>query len=242
MELVIEGQSIKTTAEHPFYVPARQAFVPAGELKAGDKLVSHDGPLFKIASVCSTEAVTTVYNLRVADHHTYFVGGSIWGWDVWVHNADYVPIRQSQGVLNNVHGEVFENVANSRLSRTSRTPFFKSTRRGGFDDVTLEGGRVIINEEKFVRRLQYDDFTSITTNLRANMQEVLGALKGNTMLSRAEKSLVRQTLNDFLNGSVPENLSIRILYGKAAPGSRLLTRIANAAGIPVESVDIRGLQ
>ncbi len=74
------------------------------------------------------------------------------------------------------------------------------------------------------------------------MQEVLGALKGNTMLSRAEKSLVRQTLNDFLNGSVPENLSIRILYGKAAPGSRLLTRIANAAGIPVESVDIRGLQ
>jgi hypothetical protein len=40
-----------------------------------------------VASVCSTEAVTTVYNLRVADHHTYFVGGSDWGWDVWVHNA-----------------------------------------------------------------------------------------------------------------------------------------------------------
>ncbi len=87
MELVIEGQSIKTTAEHPFYVPARQAFVPAGELKAGDKLVSHDGRLIEIASVCSTEAVATVYNLRVADHHTYFVGGSVWGWDVWVHNA-----------------------------------------------------------------------------------------------------------------------------------------------------------
>ncbi len=47
------------------------------------------GRLIEIASVCSTEAVATVYNLRVADHHTYFVGGAIWGWDVWVHNADY---------------------------------------------------------------------------------------------------------------------------------------------------------
>ena len=27
--------------------------------------------------------------LRVADHHTYFVGGTIWGWSVWVHNANY---------------------------------------------------------------------------------------------------------------------------------------------------------
>lgn len=63
--------------------------MPAGELKAGDKLVSHHGRLIEVASVCSTEAVATVYNLRVADHHTYFVGGTIWGWDVWVHNAEY---------------------------------------------------------------------------------------------------------------------------------------------------------
>lgn len=25
--------------------------------------------------------------MRIADHHTYFVGGKAWGWDVWVHNA-----------------------------------------------------------------------------------------------------------------------------------------------------------
>jgi hypothetical protein len=35
--------------------------------------------------------VTTVYNLRVADFHTYFVGGGLWGFDVWVHNASYRP-------------------------------------------------------------------------------------------------------------------------------------------------------
>jgi len=91
--VVLRGQSIKTTSEHPFYVPAQQAFVPAGQLKAGDQLISHDGELILIDSVSSTDEVTTVYNLRVADHHTYFVGGALWGFDVWVHNARCAPIR-----------------------------------------------------------------------------------------------------------------------------------------------------
>jgi hypothetical protein len=89
MELVVGGQSIKTTAEHPFYVPAKEAFVPAGELRVGDQLISHDGGLIPITSIDKTGQLTTVYNLRVADFHTYFVGSSLWGFDVWVHNARY---------------------------------------------------------------------------------------------------------------------------------------------------------
>ncbi|HLJ92175.1 MAG TPA: hypothetical protein VKU02_03185, partial [Gemmataceae bacterium] len=34
----------------------------------------------------------TVYNLQVADHHTYFVGTPEWGWAVWAHNAAYVDL------------------------------------------------------------------------------------------------------------------------------------------------------
>jgi hypothetical protein len=89
MELVVHGQSIKTTAEHPFYVPAQGKFVAAGELQVGEQLVGHDGKLVQIESIGSTGEVTTVYNLRVADFHTYFVGGTIWGLDVWVHIASY---------------------------------------------------------------------------------------------------------------------------------------------------------
>ncbi|MFY7700479.1 MAG: polymorphic toxin-type HINT domain-containing protein, partial [Burkholderiaceae bacterium] len=89
MELVVHGQSIKTTAEHPFYVPAQGKFVAAGELQVGEQLVGHDGKLVEIESIGSTGEVTTVYNLRVADFHTYFVGGGLWGFDVWVHNAAY---------------------------------------------------------------------------------------------------------------------------------------------------------
>jgi hypothetical protein len=95
MELVVGGQSIKTTAEHPFYVPAKEAFVPAGELQVGDQLISHDGGLIPITSIDMTGQLTTVYNLRVADFHTYFVGSSLWGFDVWVHNANYIAPKEA---------------------------------------------------------------------------------------------------------------------------------------------------
>jgi hypothetical protein len=45
MELVVHGQSIKTTAEHPFFVPVQGKFVAAGELKVAEQLVGHDGKL-----------------------------------------------------------------------------------------------------------------------------------------------------------------------------------------------------
>ena len=95
MELVVHGQSIKTTAEHPFFVPVQGKFVAAGELQVGEQLVGHDGKLVQIESIGSKGEVTTVYNLRVADFHTYFVGGGLWGWDVWVHNARYSKASQN---------------------------------------------------------------------------------------------------------------------------------------------------
>ena len=119
MELVIAGRSIKTTAEHPFYVPRRQAFVPAGELKAGVELVSHDGRLIAIDSVNSTGEVATVYNMRVADHHTYFVGGEVWGWDVWVHNtyAIVTNFRNKSRLVEGADGDLWYLPARYKTTR-----------------------------------------------------------------------------------------------------------------------------
>jgi hypothetical protein len=87
IELEIGGQKIGTTDEHPFYVPAREAFVPARELQVGDQLISHDGRLLRIDAIHATLQIATVYNLRVVDYHTYFVGCDEWGFSVWAHNA-----------------------------------------------------------------------------------------------------------------------------------------------------------
>jgi hypothetical protein len=43
--------------------------------------------------------VSTVYNVRVADYHTYFVGKEEWGFSVWAHNADYVIQPRPDGKI-----------------------------------------------------------------------------------------------------------------------------------------------
>ncbi len=40
-----------------------------------------------VSAVERTEEFQTVYNLRIADHHTYFVGCHEWGFSLWAHNA-----------------------------------------------------------------------------------------------------------------------------------------------------------
>jgi hypothetical protein len=87
MELRVGGRLIRTTAEHPFWVQGR-GWVAARELRAGDVLVGHDGHEVVAEGVEETGRWATVYNLRVAEFHTYFVGAKEWGFSVWSHNAN----------------------------------------------------------------------------------------------------------------------------------------------------------
>ena len=80
--LHVGGQVIRTTLEHPFYEYAK-GWVPAGDLKPGDLLSTEDGQWVTVEEVYDAGEWETVYNLRVADYHTYFVGGEDWGFSVW---------------------------------------------------------------------------------------------------------------------------------------------------------------
>jgi hypothetical protein len=91
LRLRVRGQEIGTTAEHPFWVYNR-GWLPAGELRVGDWLLSHDGQWVVVEEVQDSGRVETVYNLRVADFHTYFVGCQTWGFSVWAHN-EYTGLR-----------------------------------------------------------------------------------------------------------------------------------------------------
>lgn len=94
-ELRVGGRLIEVTPEHPLFVAGR-GWTPVGEVVAGDRLSAIDGasrlPLgpegwLVVESNESTGRYDTVYNFRVADHHTYFVGTPAWGFGVWVHNS-----------------------------------------------------------------------------------------------------------------------------------------------------------
>jgi hypothetical protein len=40
-----------------------------------------------VEAVTDAGEITTVYNVRVEEYHTYFVGGEDWSFSVWSHNA-----------------------------------------------------------------------------------------------------------------------------------------------------------
>ena len=60
----------------------------AAELAPGDYLSSHNGQWVRLDEVCTTDENVPVYNIQVADYHTYFVGSSEWGFSIWAHNRD----------------------------------------------------------------------------------------------------------------------------------------------------------
>jgi hypothetical protein len=86
LEVHVEGQVIRTTAEHPFHVVDR-GWVAASGLVGGDLLSSHDGKLHRVQAIVATQEVATVYNVEIETHHTYFVGCLEWGFSVWAHNV-----------------------------------------------------------------------------------------------------------------------------------------------------------
>ena len=86
MELRVGGQLIETTPEHPFFVEGK-GWCRAFELELGDLLVGHTRQLTPVTEVKLCERIERVYNLRVEEDHTYFVGRGEWGFSVWVHNT-----------------------------------------------------------------------------------------------------------------------------------------------------------
>lgn len=82
LQLWVAGRIVGTTAEHPFWVVGR-GWLPA----KGDRLLAPDGATLPVDQVTRTRRRERVYNLRVADFRTYFVGCREWGFSVWAHNA-----------------------------------------------------------------------------------------------------------------------------------------------------------
>jgi hypothetical protein len=61
--------------------------------------------------VVETGRIRKVYNVRVADDHTYFVGGRGWGFSLWVHNAySYWPDDDGTWVIIDEFGEELPNI------------------------------------------------------------------------------------------------------------------------------------
>jgi RHS repeat-associated protein len=92
--LTIDGETLETTAEHPFYELESAPWLAAGEtegrwtdaleLQAGDRVWKADGVSGVVQSVEVAPVPQRMYNLTVAEAHTFFVGEQQW----LVHNCN----------------------------------------------------------------------------------------------------------------------------------------------------------
>jgi intein/homing endonuclease len=96
--LRVRGKVIRTSDEHPFFVRGK-GWIEATRLRPGDLLTSADGQWIAVEEVYDTGEYETLYNIRVADYHTYFVSGDGWGFSVWAHNTDCTFWRNNNGTV-----------------------------------------------------------------------------------------------------------------------------------------------
>jgi RHS repeat-associated protein len=98
LTLSLRGRTIRTTPEHPFFVQDR-GWTAAKDLRAGMKLATDRFEWVEIDAVNLEEQKETVYNIRVEEHCTYFVGDESWGFFVWAHNRYIVKYENGKYVV-----------------------------------------------------------------------------------------------------------------------------------------------
>ena len=85
IRLSVGGDSIVTTPGHPF-AKAGHGWIRAGDLKAGDQILSANGPM-RVDTI-SPEPAQKVWNLKLAEGHSYLVGEA----GLVVHDGSPIPV------------------------------------------------------------------------------------------------------------------------------------------------------
>ena len=104
----LNGREVGSTAEHPWYV-AGKGWTRTDGLAVGDRVLCLDGSTVGVEGVRDAGAWVPVYNLRVADHHTYFVGTQEWEFAAWAHNLSCGDFANVQPGLTDAQRTDFAN-------------------------------------------------------------------------------------------------------------------------------------
>jgi len=85
VEIEVNGEVIRATRSHPFWVESEKRWYRAADLKVGMKLLSQSGQTVAVSSlkIDDPDQAETTYNFEVAYQHDYFVGFD----GVLVHNG-----------------------------------------------------------------------------------------------------------------------------------------------------------
>jgi hypothetical protein len=175
IELRLGSERIATTTEHPFYSRVQSAeagtwvegWQRAGTLVVGDAVLRSDGQWVGVRGVAHrTEFAepVAVYNIEVADAHTYFVGK--WQW--WVHNA---TVCISKGLKE------LKELA-KKFGKPPHSPDFKKWLDKGGDIKVSDNGKEWVYKRKDGVEVTYKDGHP-TFDPHARQEVKIPEMKGN---------------------------------------------------------------
>jgi hypothetical protein len=225
IHLVIDGELIETTPEHPFFT-RDEGWVAAGELDTGDAVMTAALDFGFVESVTALDEPQTMYNLTVDDAHTFFVGTGDW----LVHNEcnwingqpqnDVAGIYEFQDQILLTHGLNRIYVGSSRMIRT-RFQQHIGNRLINFDGFLryleipqpknlwrgLQDTNLRIVEQ--IRILQYGGVENLANSYRYNTEtQTMERYYSNPMAYRDPRNRAR--IIDFVNNN-PLELPAEIL-------------------------------
>jgi len=103
------GELIEATANHPFYIQGK-GWNPANRLKVGQALQLRNGTTVVIEEISTQVRHEKVYNLTVANAHTYFVGED----GVLVHNNEKYEYCDIDNAKRQAEHLVLQHVGRNR--------------------------------------------------------------------------------------------------------------------------------
>jgi hypothetical protein len=74
VQIELEAEIIKATGQHTFWLPKKNKWTKAIDLKTGDTFLSHEDEFKTITNIEIKKKKADTYNLEVETNHNYFVG------------------------------------------------------------------------------------------------------------------------------------------------------------------------
>ena len=191
-------ENIISTYDHPYYVKDK-GFVSAESLWIGAELIDKNGDILYVEQIYREKLdnqFKTVYNFKVEDYHTYFVGDS----SLLVHNAEYSPTKPRYGERR-ISDEEYDELRSQTPSRKVRQKVNENNIIGA-DDPAIPGKKIegsleadhIVSMDKITKMENFDKLSTENKLKVLNYEDNFTGLSKSANASKGAKSYSEWTL------------------------------------------------
>ena len=147
VEIGLEGETIETTAEHPFFT--QEGWKAAADLERDEQLRNKDGTWMPVKEHKFLYQQRKVFNFEVEGWHTYFVGALAW----LVHNAQVCLTAAAKAgekwAIDILRGIAFNSTANKaflELAEKNGLKYFSET-------WLKQGGKLVARVDGYIPKM-----------------------------------------------------------------------------------------